>query len=130
DRRPLDLGWWGSMSGSWRVALRLARRDVTAHPRRSFLTASLIGLPVLFAGIYTALIMGSNDTAFAVILYLPIMLLIILLAIPAFGVTARSRRDELALIESTGGTRTDLRRTITAVGLLTGVLGAAGGLLL
>lgn len=118
------------MSGSWRVALRLARRDVTAHRRRSFLTASLIGLPVLFAGVYTALVMGSNDIAFAMTLYLPIMLLIILLSIPAFGVTARSRRDELALIESTGGTRTDLRRTITAVGLVTGVLGVAGGLVL
>ncbi|MTB88669.1 hypothetical protein H9L21_13170 [Aeromicrobium senzhongii] len=118
------------MSGSWRVAMRLARRDVSAHRRRSFLTASLIGLPVLFAGIYTALVMGATDLTFAVVLYLPIMLLIVLLTIPAFGVTARARRDELDLLASTGGTQADLRRTITAVGLVTGVLGAAGGLLL
>lgn len=118
------------MSGSWRVALRLARRDIAAHRRRSFLTACLIGLPVLFAGVYTALVMGPSDLAFAIALYLPIMLLIVLLAIPAFGVTARSRRDEHALLESTGGTRTDVRHTITAVGLVTGLLGVAGGLAL
>lgn len=118
------------MSGSWRVALRLAWRDATGHRRRTLLTATLISLPVLFAGVYTALVVGPNDVAFAVALYLPILLLIVLLTIPAYGVTARSRRDELALLESTGGTRTDVRRTLAAVGLVTGALGTAGGLAL
>ena len=118
------------MSGSWRVALRLAWRDVAGHRRRTALTASLIGLPVLFAGVFTAFGLGLNDLGFAVAAYLPITLLIILLAIPAFGVTARSRRDQLDLLESTGGTPTDVRRTITAVGLLTGVVGVVVGLVL
>lgn len=118
------------MSGSWRLALRLAWRDAMAHRRRTVLTASLVGLPVLFTGAYTALVMGLTDLGFAVALYLPVLLLIVLLTIPAFGVTARSRRDELALIESTGGTDTDLRRIIAAVGLVTGTLGVAGGLAL
>ena len=118
------------MSGSWRVALRLAWRDVTGHRRRTALTASLIGLPVLFAGVFTAFGLGPGDLGFAVAAYLPISLLIILLAIPAFGVTARSRRDQLDLLESTGGTSTDVRRTITAVGLVTGGVGVVGGLVL
>lgn len=118
------------MSGSWRVALRLAWRDVTGHRGRTALTASLIGLPVLFAGVFTAFGLGPGDLGFAVAAYLPISLLIILLAIPAFGVTARSRRDQLDLLESTGGTSTDVRRTITAVGLVTGGVGVVGGLVL
>lgn len=118
------------MSGSWRVALRLAWRDVAVHRRRTALTASLIGLPVLFAGVFTAFGLGLGDLGFAVAAYLPISLLIILLAIPAYGVTARSRRDQLDLLESTGGTPTDVRRTITAVGLVTGAVGVVGGLVL
>jgi putative ABC transport system permease protein len=118
------------MTGSWRVALRLAWRDVTGHPRRTLLTASLIGLPVLFAGVFTAFALGPQDFGFAIAAYLPIALLIVLLAIPAFGVTARSRRDQLDLLESAGGTSTDARRTITAVGLVTGVVGVVGGLVL
>lgn len=118
------------MSGSWRIALRLAWRDVTSHRVRTALTASLIGLPVLFVGVFTAFGLGSSDLGFAVAAYIPISLLIVLLAVPAFGVTARSRSDQLELLESTGGTATDARRTITAVGLVTGALGVVGGLVL
>lgn len=118
------------MSGSWRVAYRLAWRDLAGHRRRTALTASLIGLPVLFAGVFTAFALGVGDLGFAVAAYLPISLLIILLAIPAFGVTARSRRDQLDLLESAGGTPTDLRRTITTMGFLTGAVGVVGGLVL
>lgn len=118
------------MSGSWRVALRLAWRDLTSHRLRTALTASLIGLPVLFAGVFTAFGLGANDLSFAVAAYIPIALLIVLLAVPAFGVTVRSRRDQLELLESTGGTPTDARRAITAMGLVTGAVGVAGGLVL
>lgn len=118
------------MSGSWRVAFRLAWRDVASHHRRTALTASLIGLPVLFAGVFTAFGLGASHLGFAVAAYVPISLLIGLLAVPAFGVTARSRRDQFDLLESTGGTSTDARRTITAVGFVIGIVGVVGGLAL
>lgn len=118
------------MSGSWRVALRLARRDLAGHRLRTTLTATLVGLPVLFAAAMTALLLGTDNAAFAIAIYVPLSLLIVLLAIPAFGVTARTRLDQLALIESTGGAPADLRRVIAAVGLMTGVLGVVAALAL
>lgn len=118
------------MNGSWRVALRLARRDLAAHRLRTILTATLVGLPVLFAAVMTLLLLGTDNAPFAIAIYVPLSLLIVLLAVPAFGVTARTRLDQLALIESTGGTPTDLRRVIAAVGLLTGLLGVVSALAL
>lgn len=118
------------MNGSWRVALRLARRDLADHRLRTALTATLVGLPVFFAAAMTALLLGTGNAPFAIAIYVPLSLLIVLLAIPAFGVTARTRLDQLALIESTGGTPADLRRVIAAGGLLTGLLGVVSALAL
>jgi putative ABC transport system permease protein len=54
------------------------------------------------------------------------LLEVVLLAGPAFAVSARRRRRELALIAAVGGRRSDLRRVVLADGV---VLGLGGGLL-
>ncbi len=52
---------------------------------------------------------------------------IVLLAGPAFAVSAHRRRRELALIAAAGGKPAHLRRIVLADGVVLGVLAAAGG---
>jgi putative ABC transport system permease protein len=55
---------------------------------------------------------------------------IVLLAGPAFAVSARRRRRELALVAATGGSPAQLRRIMLADGVLLGALGAGIGITL
>ena len=118
------------MSGAWRVAARLAWRDLGAYRVRTALAATLVGLPVMFASALTALAVAPGAVAFAVVVYVPICLLIVLLAAPAFAITARTSRDRTDLLRSTGGTPADARRLMAVTGLLTGVIGVVAALVL
>lgn len=75
----------------------------------------------------------SRDTIGAVTLVAGLALLeLVLLAGPAFAVSARRQRRELALIAATGGRRRDLRNVVLAngivLGVTAGVLAVAGGI--
>jgi len=72
---------------------------------------------------------GGGVPAFAVsVLIVGLAVLeVVLLAGPAFAVSARRRRRELALIAATGATPRQLRRMVLADGVVLGVLAAAVG---
>src|SRR5690606_4468702 len=55
------------------------------------------------------------------------LLEIVLLAGPAFAVSARRRQRQLALVAATGGTPAQIRRIVLADGIVLGFVGAAGG---
>src|SRR5205814_5172553 len=58
------------------------------------------------------------------------MLEVVLLAGPAFAVSARRRRRDLALVAAAGGTPAHLRRIVLADGVVLGAVAAAAGVAL
>ncbi|WP_114423809.1 FtsX-like permease family protein [Nocardioides houyundeii] len=78
---------------------------------------------------------GSDDGAFAVVVLVVVMVLleVVLLAGPAFAVTARRQSRTLALMAAVGGTPSQARRTILSIAVVLGglaaLVGVAGGIL-
>jgi putative ABC transport system permease protein len=75
---------------------------------------------------------GDNSAMVAVIALIAVMALIevVLLAGPAFAVTARRQARTLALISASGGTPPQARRVILATGLVLGTVAAVLGVVL
>jgi putative ABC transport system permease protein len=79
---------------------------------------------------------GGDDATFAVLVLVVVMVLleVVLLAGPAFAVTARRQGRTLALMAAVGGSPAQARRTIMAIavvlGSLAAVAGVAGGIAL
>lgn len=75
--------------------------------------------------------LGSSVTTFTLIAGMA-LLEVVLLAGPAFAVSARRQRRDLALIAAVGGRRRDLRNVVLAhgvvLGLVAGVLAAVGAI--
>lgn len=114
---------------SWSQVLELNRLGFVAVSRQVYLNpppASQIAYradpsdPSTVSVTATALVIGMA------------LLEIILMAGPAFAVTARRQRRDLALIAAVGGRRRDMRDVVLAnglvLGLTAGVLGVAGGI--
>jgi putative ABC transport system permease protein len=70
----------------------------------------------------------SDALQFGVLVGVLAILEIILLAGPAFAVSTRRRRRDLALVAAAGGTPAHLRRIVLADGVVLGSLAAAAGL--
>lgn len=75
---------------------------------------------------------GPDDAAVAVAVLVVTMVLleVVLLAGPAFAVTARRQSRNLALMAATGGTPRQARRAILATGVVLGTVGAVLGIVL
>lgn len=73
---------------------------------------------------------GDDGLAIAVVVGGLAMLEIVLLAGPAFAVSARRRRRDLALVTATGGTPAHIRRIVLSDGVVLGAIAAAAGLTL
>lgn len=115
------------MIARWRVALRLAGRDLRLNRVRAVLTGILIFLPVLCAAVFSAVLIDESSGAelsWLIAVQLPIAVLVALLAAPAFVVSARARTDDLELLISAGGAPRDLWRVV----LTQGALVAAGAI--
>ena len=76
--------------------------------------------------------LGSSDDSYAVIALIVVMALIevVLLAGPAFAVSARKQQRSLALMAATGGTPKQSRRVIVASALVLGSVAAVVGVAL
>ncbi|WP_104105291.1 ABC transporter permease [Nocardioides sp. 616] len=78
---------------------------------------------------------SSDDAVFAVVVLVVVMVLleVVLLAGPAFAVTARRQARTLALMSAVGGTPSQARRTILSIAVVLGglaaLVGVAGGIL-
>jgi putative ABC transport system permease protein len=70
----------------------------------------------------------TNEYAIAVIIAGLALLEIVLLAGPAFAVSARRRQRQLALVAANGGTPAHIRRIVLADGVLLGAVGAVVGI--
>ncbi|MBO0870894.1 MAG: ABC transporter permease, partial [Micromonosporaceae bacterium] len=73
---------------------------------------------------------GTDTVQVFVLIAVPAILEVILLAGPAFAVTARRRRRDLALVAAAGGTPAQVRRIVLADGVVLGCLAAVAGLAL
>ena len=127
-----EFGWLVGSSGpiSWSRVLSLNKNGLAVLSRAVFVDpppSSRVPAAVRSdAGLSQPVISG------AAVLVGMALLEVVLLAGPAFAVSARRRRRELALIAAVGGRRSDLRRVVLAdgvvLGLAAGVLGIAGGI--
>jgi len=70
----------------------------------------------------------SEDIALAVLVGGLALLEVVLLAGPAFAISARRRQRQLALVAANGGTPAHVRRIVLADGVVLGLLGAGAGL--
>jgi putative ABC transport system permease protein len=70
----------------------------------------------------------SEDIALAVVVGGLALLEVVLLAGPAFAISARRRQRQLALIAANGGTPAHVRRIVLADGVVLGLLGAGLGI--
>jgi putative ABC transport system permease protein len=73
---------------------------------------------------------GLSETGMLMLIAGLAILEIVLLAGPAFAVSARRRSRDLALVAAVGGTPAQIRRIMLADGVVLGAIGAAGGTLL
>ncbi|WP_127504218.1 FtsX-like permease family protein [Actinoplanes solisilvae] len=73
---------------------------------------------------------GLSETGMLILIAGLAILEIVLLAGPAFAVSARRRSRDLALVAAVGGTPAQIRRIVLADGVVLGAIGAAGGILL
>ncbi|HET6484349.1 MAG TPA: FtsX-like permease family protein [Actinoplanes sp.] len=73
---------------------------------------------------------GLSETGMLMLIAGLAILEIVLLAGPAFAVSARRRSRDLALVAAVGGTPAQIRRIVLADGVVLGAIGAAGGILL
>ena len=108
---------------SWTDVLRLNRSGLAVLSRHVYLDpppASRIPVSVRSSG------MPAGTISTVALIAGMALLEVVLLAGPAFAVSARRRRHELALVAAVGGRRADLRRIVLADGV---VLGLAGGVL-
>jgi putative ABC transport system permease protein len=121
DRTASDAKWLVDTPGplSWADVQRLNARGYIAVSRAVFLNPPPLS-QVPFAGrpksinrafVLSATIIGGMA-----------LLEIVLLAGPAFAISARRQRRDLALIGSVGGRRRDLRNVVLANGVVLGVV--------
>src|SRR5690606_16467389 len=71
-----------------------------------------------------------DDVALGVLVGGLALLEVVLLAGPAFAVSARRRQRQLALVAANGGTPAHVRRIVLADGVVLGALGASFGIVL
>jgi putative ABC transport system permease protein len=73
-------------------------------------------------------LVGAEELALVVLVAGLALLEIVLLAGPAFAVSARRRQRQLALVAANGGTPAHVRRIVLADGVVLGLVGAAVGI--
>jgi putative ABC transport system permease protein len=73
---------------------------------------------------------AAQDIALGVLVSGLALLEVVLLAGPAFAISARRRQRQLALVAANGGTPAHVRRIVLADGVVIGVLGAIAGITL
>ncbi|OLB65584.1 MAG: hypothetical protein AUI10_06150 [Actinobacteria bacterium 13_2_20CM_2_72_6] len=123
-----NLRWLVAIPGglSWAQVKQLNTHGLVAVSR------NVLAHPPSRAEQYREFVGGDDgSTAFIVVLVGGLaMLEIVLLAGPAFAVSARRRRRDLALVAAAGGTPAHLRRIVLADGVVLGAVAAAAGILL
>jgi putative ABC transport system permease protein len=130
DRQQESSTWLVDTPGpvSWAQVRRLNELGFVAVSRAAYLDpppASQVP-----ARAYTQSISDSSRASIGLVAGMA-LLEVVLLAGPAFAVSARRQRRDLALIAATGGRRRDLRNVVLAnavvLGLTAGIVGAIGG---
>jgi putative ABC transport system permease protein len=125
---PDNLRWLVAIPGAltWAQVKQLNTHGLVAVSRY------VLAHPPPDAEQYREFVGGSDgSTVLAVVLVGGLaMLEIVLLAGPAFAVSARRRRRDLALVAATGGTPAHLRRIVLADGLVLGTVAAVTGVVL
>jgi putative ABC transport system permease protein len=107
-----------------RLGMVVASRAVLEHPPADD------EVPMLQSGWSTGPIVQPEDVALAVLVGGLALLEVVLLAGPAFAISARRRQRQLALVAANGGTPAHVRRIVLADGVVLGLLGAGLGLAL
>ncbi len=111
---------------TWADVKRLNSLGVVATSR--YVLAHPPGVDEQYAELHTG---GSDPTPGILVLVGGLaMLEIVLLAGPAFAVSARRRQRDLALVAAAGATPAHLRRIVLADGVVLGALAAAAGIAL
>ncbi|MGF9757700.1 ABC transporter permease [Microvirga sp. 0TCS3.31] len=111
---------WSTVREANSVGALVTSRSVLEDPPDVAAIAELLGYDT------------GQDEALAVVALIVVMALIevVLLAGPAFAVSARRQARTLALIAASGGTPAQARRVILASGVVLGLVAAAWGLVL
>jgi putative ABC transport system permease protein len=113
---PLD---WNRVRDLNRLGIGVASRAVFLDPPPEAELASAAGVPL-----------GDRELALGVVVGGLGLLEVVLLAGPAFAVSARRRQRQLALVAANGGTPAHVRRIVLADGVVLGLAGAAVGIAL
>jgi putative ABC transport system permease protein len=113
---PLD---WARVRELNRSGLAISSRAVFADPPPAAEVPLVGGRPL-----------GKGELAVGVLVAGLGLLEVILLAGPAFAVSARRRQRQLALVAANGGTPAHVRRIVLADGVVLGLVGAAVGIAL
>jgi putative ABC transport system permease protein len=125
---PQDMSWlvatpgpvtWAEVKQLNTHGLAVVSRHVLVHPPSDAEQYTDGGYDSGDAGLSIMVLVGGLA-----------MLEIVLLAGPAFAVSARRRRRELALVAAAGGTPAHVRRIVLADGVVLGALAAAAGVAL
>ncbi|KQR08518.1 FtsX-like permease family protein [Cellulomonas sp. Leaf334] len=139
------------LAARWAVALRLGRRDASAHRLRSALVVVLVAVATAVVALPAVMLaravtpgagLGISGTRFGFLARFQVdpatlttlgvvgalaAVQAILLITPAFLLGVRRRVRELGMLSAAGARPSDLRRAILAPGLICGVLGATIG---
>lgn len=118
---PID---WDKVLELNRLGIVVVSRAVLEHPPADD------EVPMLQAGWETGSVVQPEDVAIAVLVSGLALLEVVLLAGPAFAISARRRQRQLALVAANGGTPAHVRRIVLADGVVLGLLGAGLGLAL
>lgn len=111
---------------TWNQVKQLNTHGVIAVSRH------VLANPPSEAELYPELVFHQGDDGLAIAMVIGgvAMLEIVLLAGPAFAISARRRRRDLALVAAAGGRPAHIRRIVLADGLVLGALAGAVGLTL
>jgi putative ABC transport system permease protein len=125
-----SLHWFVAIPGglTWAQVKQLNTQGLVAVSR------AVLAHPPSKAEQYREFVGGGDDAGEVALVVVLVgglaMLEVVLLAGPAFAVSARRRRRDLALVAATGGTPAHLRRIVLADGVVLGTVAAATGVLL
>lgn len=109
---------------TWAEIRRLNQFGIVVNSRELFLNP----LPESELPPSLADAMASEQLTFTVLIAGLALLEIVLMAGPAFAVSARRRSRQLALVAANGGTPAQVRRIVLADGVVLGLIGAGAGI--
>ncbi|HEX6871752.1 MAG TPA: FtsX-like permease family protein, partial [Micromonosporaceae bacterium] len=112
---PVD---WNQVRQLNQLGMVIASREVFIHPPPDPAIGMSDG----------TVIRSERELAVGVIIFGLGLLEVVLLAGPAFAVSARRRQRQLALVAANGGTPAQVRRIVLADGIVLGLAGAVAGI--